>query len=244
MNRIHFLPLLLLLAVACSSGKSDEHRETDGAHGSHGEAQPHGHHSDTEGHHGGANEYMHQASLEELIERFESPERDAYQKPEQVLEYLGDLTGKRVMDIGAGSGYFSVRLAAAGAQVIAADVDDDFQAYLKNRIEEQGIENISLRKLPYDSPALQEGEVDMVLMVNTYHHIQNRSAYFAQVKQSTADDGELVVIDFFKSDTPVGPPKEHKVSMDQVIDELKQAGYTSFAVEVNLLPYQFIIRAQ
>ncbi|MGB5320444.1 MAG: hypothetical protein WBN25_15500, partial [Eudoraea sp.] len=54
-----------------------------------------------------ANEQMHQSSTEDLIKRFESPERDAYQKPEKVLEYLGDLNNKSVIDIGAGSGYFS-----------------------------------------------------------------------------------------------------------------------------------------
>lgn len=58
------------------------------------------------------------------------------------------------MDIGAGTGYFSVKLAAKGANVIAADVSDDFQDYLKKRIKEEGISNIELRKLPCDSPEL------------------------------------------------------------------------------------------
>lgn len=193
---------------------------------------------------GSANEYMHQSSTAELINRFESPERDAYQKPEKVLAYLGNLNGKKVMDIGAGSGYFSVKLAAAGAHVIAADVDDGFQDFLKQRIAKDNLQRIELRKIPFDSPALNPAEADMVLIVNTYHHIENRAAYFAKVKAGTNKNGELVVIDFFKSDVPVGPPTEHKVSMDEVISELKAAGYSAFQVEVNLLPYQFIIRAR
>ena len=191
-----------------------------------------------------ANEYMHQSSTEDLIHRFESPERDAYQKPEKVLNYLGKLKNKRVMDIGAGSGYFSVKLAEKGAKVIAADVNDEFQSLLKNRIEENQLENIELRKIPFDSPGLTDGEVDIVLIVNTYHHIENRSDYFSKVRKGLTSKGELVLIDFFKADTPVGPPTHHKISIDQVVAELKDAGYTEFEVNVSLLPYQYIIKAK
>lgn len=207
-------------------------------------AQHHGHQHEQEETPHSANEYMHQSSLEELVQRFESPERDAYQQPEKVLQYLGDLHGKTVMDIGAGTGYFSVKLAAAGANVIAADVSDEFQEYLKQRIEEHNLQHIELRKIPYDSPALRDSEADKVLIVNTYHHIENRVPYFEQVKRGTNAGGELVIIDFFKSDVPVGPPVDHKVSIDEVIAELKLAGYTQFEVEVTLLPYQYIIRAK
>jgi len=174
-----------------------------------------------------ANEYMHQSSVEELVERFESPERDAYQKPKKVLEFLGDISGKTIMDIGAGSGYFSVKLAKKGANVIAADVNDEFQALLKEGIKKEKVENLTTRKIPYDSPGLADKEVDMVLIVNTYHHIENRSDYFAKVKKGLKNNGELVIIDFFDADIPVGP-KHHKISIDTVISELKQAGYTYF----------------
>lgn len=191
-----------------------------------------------------ANEHMRHSSTDDLARRFESPERDAYQQPEKVLAYLGDLQGKTIMDIGAGSGYFSVKLAAKGARVIAADVSDEFQAHLKKRIEENNLKNIELRKIPYDSPALADAEVDMALIVNTYHHIDNRAEYFAKVKKGIKENGELVVIDFFKTDIPVGPPTDHKVSIDEVIAELKQAGYREFEVEVGLLEYQYVVRAR
>lgn len=191
-----------------------------------------------------ANEHMHRSDIKDLINRFESPERDAYQKPEKVLAFLGDISGKKIMDIGAGSGYFSVKLADNGAKVIAADVSDEFQNALKKRIETQGLKNIELRKIPLDSPNLTKHEVDMVLIVNTYHHIENRSAYFSKVKQGTKEEGELVIIDFFKAEVPVGPPTDHKISIDVVISELKEAGYTSFDVNVDLLPYQYLIKAK
>ena len=191
-----------------------------------------------------ANEFMHQSPAEDLIKRFESPERDAYQQPEKVLDFLGNLENKKIIDIGAGSGYFSVKLVEKGAKVIAADVSDEFQAAINKRIKENKLRNIELRKIPYDNPGLATNEVDMVLIVNTYHHIDNRGKYFAKVKEGTKTEGELVIIDFFKTDIPVGPPTGHKVSIDQVIAELNQAGYTAFEVNVDLLPYQYIIRAK
>jgi cyclopropane fatty-acyl-phospholipid synthase-like methyltransferase len=190
-----------------------------------------------------ANDHMHRSTTQDLIERFESPERDAYQKPEIVLEYLGDIKGKKIMDIGAGSGYFSVKLAENGANVIAADVSDEFQDALKIRIDENNLENIELRKIPYDSPDLADQEVDMVLIVNTYHHIENRIDYFSKVKKGIKPGGELVVIDYFKKELPVGPPINHKIDMETVISELEEAGYT-LDVNVDLLPYQFVIRAK
>lgn len=240
--------LTLLLLISCNGS---HHRHSDTAedskesnHHTHTHDQGHTDDNHHDKHHATANDYMHQSSVQELIQRFESPERDAYQQPEKVLQYLGDLQGKTIMDIGAGSGYFSVKLASQGAKVIAADVNEEFQGFLQKRIVESGIQNIELRKIPHDSPNLNENEVDIVLIVNTYHHIEQRPEYFAKVKNGLKTEGSLVVIDYFKSDIPVGPPIGHKVSIDSVISELKEAGYTTFDVEVNILPYQFIIRAR
>jgi ubiquinone/menaquinone biosynthesis C-methylase UbiE len=191
-----------------------------------------------------ANEYMHQSSTEALIRRFESPERDAYQKPEEVIQYLGKIKGRTIMDIGTGSGYFAGKLARKGARVIAADVNEEFLEHVEKRIAAEKLQNITTRKIPYESPGLTPAEVDMVLIVNTYHHIEHRSAYFRQVKQGLKPQGELVVIDYFKTELPVGPPVHHKIGLDEVVSELKQAGFRKFEVEINLLPYQYILKAR
>jgi predicted methyltransferase len=128
--------------------------------------------------------------------------------------------------------------------VIAADVDDGFQEVIRKRIEQEGLPNIETRKVPYDDPGLAPEEADKVVLVNVYHHIENREAYFAKVLKGTKPGGELVIIDFFKVPVPVGPPVDHKIAMDQVIAELKAAGYRTFSVDVNLLPYQYLIRAR
>lgn len=223
------LVILLILAMT-STVSSAQHHEHGHQHATNDENV--------------SNQHMHRSSTAELIARFDSPERDAYQQPQKVLAYLGELKGKRIMDIGTGSGYFSVKLAAQGAQVIAADVNEEFLAHINERITQEGLKNIETRKIPYDAPGLEKGEVDMVLVVNTYHHIEDRGAYFAKVKNGLTSDGELVVIDFFKTEAPIGPPVDHKISIDEVIAELKQAGYTALTVEVALLPYQYIVRAR
>lgn len=240
--------LFLVVSIMISLTACEDNKEQDNQSESQKEhTEKHDkkeHHDRDHDHKHDANEYMHQRPVDELVKNFESDERDAYQKPEKVLEYLGNIDDKKIMDIGAGSGYFSVKLAAKGANVIAADVNEEFQEVIKKRIEEDELSNIELRKIPYDSPNLENEEVDMALIVNTYHHIKNRSEYFAKVKAGTKETGELVVIDFFKSETPVGPPTHHKIGIDQVVAELKEAGYTKFEVNVDLLPYQYIIRAQ
>jgi cyclopropane fatty-acyl-phospholipid synthase-like methyltransferase len=237
MKRItYLLPFLVFLGCNNHHNNTDINQPKEGVHE---------HHNDkihTE--HNSANEHMHQSSVQDLIERFESPERDAYQQPDKVLKYLKGIQGKTIIDIGAGSGYFSVKLAENGAKVIAADVDDEFLDYINNRIDKDKLKNIETRKIPYDSPNLKENEVDMALIVNTYHHIENRPEYFSKVKLGTKSNGELVIIDFFKIDLPIGPSKNHKLSIDDVIEELKIAGYTSFDINVDLLPYQYIIKAK
>jgi ubiquinone/menaquinone biosynthesis C-methylase UbiE len=191
-----------------------------------------------------ANVHMNRSSVNDLATRFESKERDEYQKPDRVMAYLGDVEGLTIMDLGAGTGYFSVRLASKGAKVIAADVSDEFQEFLRKRMNSEGLSNIELRKVPYDNPLLKQYEVDMVLIVNTYHHIDDRAQYFRKVRQGTKPEGELVIIDFFKTPMPVGPKPEHKISIDEVIAELRAAGYSSFEIDVDLLPYQYLIRAK
>ncbi len=195
---------------------------------------------------GKANEHMHQTPTDELIQHFESSERNEYQKPDLVLDYLDDIKEKKIMDLGAGSGYFTFRFAAAGAKVIAADVDDDFQKSIRDRINRDGLSQlkIELRKLPYDSPELQTEEVDMVFLANTYHHLEDRVKYLRKIKKGLVPDGELIIIDFYKKEMSIGPPPDHKISKEKVLNELKEAGFTVVELNTELLEYQYIIKAK
>ena len=202
----------------------------------------HHHHSNK------ANEYMHQHSMEELTKRFEDPSRDTWQKPDRVIELLGDIKGKTIVDIGAGTGYFAFRLAEKGATVIAADVDDNFQEFIAAKKKELNYsdQQIQLKKIPYDSPDLMPSSVDAVIIVNTYHHIENRVPYFTEVLNGLVEGGVLLVVDFkkqsFEGEAP-GPPPEMRLSQKEVIKELKKSGFGKFSVNEDLLDYQYTIEA-
>lgn len=195
--------------------------------------------------HGDANAHMNQAPFEDLAASFESAERESWQKPDEVVAALGDISGMTIMDIGSGTGYFSFRLVEAGARVICADVDDRFLNHIRQRKEAEGLtdEQMEIRKVPYDSSSLEVAEVDMAIIVDTYHHIQSRTEYFAEVRRGLKPGGRLVVVDFFKIEVPVGPPVEMKLSADTIVDELRSAGFQNFEINQELLPYQYIIFA-
>lgn len=224
--------LPIALFSACSDNSSDAASKDE--------------HHDEVHHHDSANEHMHESSFEELVARFEGPERDDYQQPDKVIEWLAIDSGMTIMDIGAGTGYFSFRLHKAGANVIAADVDSAFQEYIRHKRDSLGIsaDLLQLRLLPYDSPSLSPGEADKVLIVNTWHHIENREDYGNAIKEGLSPDGELVIIDFFKHELPVGPPPAHKLSAEDVHKELETAGFSVIETNDTLLPYQYCIRAR
>ena len=91
---------------------------------------------------------------------------------------------------------------------------------------------------------LKNQEVDILLVVNTYHHIENRSIYFRKVKKGLSKNGKLVIIDFIKEKTEHGPPEEFRMEDSAMIQELVEAGFTKFEIEVNLLPEQHILTAR
>jgi SAM-dependent methyltransferase len=193
-----------------------------------------------------ANDHMHQYSVEELSREFESEERQQWQKPEEVIALLGNIENKTVIDIGAGTGYFTFRLAARGAHVIAADVDDRFQDFIRQKMKESTFSgfDIELRKVPYDSPGLQPGEADFAVIVNTYHHIDNRVDYLEKLLSGLKSGGRLLIVDFQKKefeDEPHGPPFAMRLEYQQVLKEMREAGFIEIRLNDTLLPYQYII---
>ncbi|MBT5030757.1 MAG: class I SAM-dependent methyltransferase [Proteobacteria bacterium] len=229
-NKLRFLSLSILLifsvfSIALSAQEHQGHSAQDSAQND-------------------PNEHMNQASFEDLTAGFDSPDRQEWQKPEDAIAALGELTGKTVMDIGSGTGYFSFRLLDAGANVICADVDERFLNFIKEKRDNLGLaDRMELRHVPYDSANLGEAEVDMVLIVDTYHHIEYRENYFAAVRQGIKPGGKLVVIDFEKRELPVGPPVRMKLDAETIISELRAAGFENFEVDHELLPYQYMIFA-
>src|SRR5262249_51454831 len=107
--------------------------------------------------------------------------------------------GDRVADLGAGSGYFTLRLARAVApngRVYAVDVDEAMNEYLRKRVVQEGLTNVDVILGRSEDPLLPDGSVDLVLVVDTYHHRRDRPAYFRNLRRDLAPAGRVAVIDF------------------------------------------------
>jgi SAM-dependent methyltransferase len=172
--------------------------------------------------------------------QFDNPERDAWQRPEQVLDALGLERGSIVADIGAGTGYFSARIAKriADGKIYAADVEPDMVRYLRERAGNEHLTNLIAVQAAPDAANLPE-PASTVLIVDTYHHIENRIEYFSKLRASLLPNGRLAIIDF-KADSPSGPPVQHRISPEKVTEELNAAGY-SLAETHHFLPRQYFL---
>jgi predicted methyltransferase len=171
---------------------------------------------------------------------FDDPERDAWQKPHQVIQALALKPDAVVADLGAGTGYFSVRLARMlpKGTVYAADVEPDMVKYLDERAKREGLSNLK-PVASSGSDARLPAKVDLVLLVDVYHHIEERERYFSRLAGSLAPGGRVAVIDF-KLDSGRGPPKNARVAPERVKAELARAGY-ALAAEHAFLPDQYFL---
>jgi cyclopropane fatty-acyl-phospholipid synthase-like methyltransferase len=179
----------------------------------------------------------HFTDPEAWAKEFDDPARDAWQMPTRVIETLQLRPGQAVADIGAGTGYFSVRLAgsAAAPTVYAVDIEPSMVAYLRQRAAKERLENIIAVQAGADRANLP-APVDVVLIVNTYHHIGSRETYFRELRKSIKPSGRLAIIDWRKGG-PGGPPDEFKFTPAEISAELGPAGF-ELANQYDFLPNQ------
>lgn len=171
---------------------------------------------------------------------FDDPVRDAWQDPHEVIAALALAPDASVADIGSGTGYFAVRLAhrVPKGRVFGVDTEPDMVKHLAGRAKREGLANlVSLSGAP-DDPKLPE-KVDLVLLVDVYHHIAGRENYFRKLHGSLKPAGRLAVIDFRK-DARRGPPKSQRISAERVRAELGRAGY-ALTQEHGFLPSQYFL---
>jgi len=173
---------------------------------------------------------------------FDDPKRDGWQKPKETVAGLDLKPGQIVADLGAGTGYFERHLSKAvapGGIVLAIDSEPEMVQHLGRRaLEEQTPNVVPVLALP-DEPFLPPGRVDCVLIVDTYHHIPNREAYFRRLRKSMKPSARLAIIDFRKG-APPGPPEEFRFTPDQISAELGKAGLT-LQTQHDFLPRQIFL---
>jgi predicted methyltransferase len=171
---------------------------------------------------------------------FDDPKRDEWQKPHQVIRALKLKPDAAVADVGAGTGYFAMRLANMLPQgrVYAVDLEPGMVKHLAERATREGLKNVT-PVLAKPDDARIPAKLDLVLMVDVHHHIDNREAYFRKLASSLKPGGRIAIIDF-KLDSPQGPPKSARVSPDRVKAELGRAGFV-LADEQTFLPHQYFL---
>jgi SAM-dependent methyltransferase len=215
------------------------------AHTGHGHAHDtgHGHGAHGAGHAHGAGPLVHRFErADDWVAAFEGPERDAWQKPAEVVAAMRLAPGMRVADLGAGTGYFLPHLSRAvgpAGAVIGLDIEQDMVRYMTERAARERLANVTARRVSPDDPGLDPGSVDRVLVVNTWHHIPERPAYAAKLKAALRPGGAVVVVDFTDA-ARVGPPKEHRISAEAVSAELRAGGLSPEIIAENL-PEQYIV---
>ena len=171
---------------------------------------------------------------------FDDPARDAWQKPHAVIEALALKPDAVVADLGAGTGYFAMRLAhmVSKGRVYGVDLEPGMVKYLAERAKKAGLKNLSaVQGTPSD--AKLPAKVDLVLLVDVYHHIGKREAYFGKLASALKPGGRVAVIDFNAS-SKVGPPVSARMTAEQVQAEMGKAGYR-LAAHHDFLPNQYFL---
>jgi ubiquinone/menaquinone biosynthesis C-methylase UbiE len=177
------------------------------------------------------------------IGALEDPQRDAYQKPHEVVHALSLKPGEVIADVGAGSGYFTFHLArhvGEKGRVYAVDVSADMILHINRRIRDTQANNVVSLLADPDDPLLPERSVDRFFICDVWHHVENQTKYLSLMKKMLKPGGEVIMIDFHKKELPIGPPMQMKIAREDLIKQMESNGFR-LTKEHTFLPYQYFI---
>lgn len=173
----------------------------------------------------------------------EAPDRDLWQRPDQIMDAMAIADASVVADIGAGSGWFTVRLARrVGPQglVYAEDVQQAMLTAIQRRVSREGFNNVKPVLGLRNDPRLPAESVDAVLLVDAYQEIEARVPILTNLARSLKPQGRIGIIDFRLDGTGPGPDADERVSPDVVVKDAKEAGLRLLRQET-FLPYQYFL---
>jgi ubiquinone/menaquinone biosynthesis C-methylase UbiE len=173
----------------------------------------------------------------------ERSERELEEMPETALDNIGILKGMTVADMGAGSGYFTVRLAKRvgdSGTVYAVDVQPAMLSLIRKRMHDQKLTNIKPILASESDPGLPKNSLDLILMVDVYHELSQPQKVLRKLRSALKSDGRLVVMEYRKEDPHIPIRADHKMSAEEVRLELEAEGY-KLEKAVEDLPRQHIL---
>ncbi len=173
----------------------------------------------------------------------EAPDRDLWQPPDQIMDAMAIADASVVADIGAGSGWFTIRLARrVGPQglVYAEDVQPEMINAISRRVQREGLTNVKPVLGRGSDPRLPERSIDAVLIVDAYHEMQDRVTMLSNLARALKPQGRIGVVDFKLDGTGPGPSPEERVSPDVVVKDAEKAGLRLIRQEP-FLPYQYFL---
>jgi len=173
----------------------------------------------------------------------ERPEREDEEAPSKALDALQLKPGMTVADIGAGSGYYSSRMAkrvGPTGHVYATDIQPGMIALLERRIKSEGLANVTTVLGGLDDPKLPPQSIDLAIMVDVYHELQEPQIFLQRLKSAFKPGGRLVLLEFRKEDPKIPILEVHKMSVTEVKQEMEAEGYALDGV-IEVLPWQHIL---
>jgi arsenite methyltransferase len=237
-----FLAAIFSGSCGSASTRTAVSKEDDGLrHGSRSHEPEHA--GPHEGHGAGGAHHAF-ADADALTKVFDDPARDAWQRPDDVLRALELAPTMIVADVGAGTGYFAVRLARAIPQgeVIATDVEPNMVRFLNERARREQLPNLRAIRATPTASGLAAGSVDRILVVHVWHHLADRMRYARDLAAALRPGGRLFVVDF-SLDAQRGPPANMRVSQETMVAELVTAGLIAGASPI-ALPEQYVVEAK
>ena len=186
-----------------------------------------------------------------MSDDYSNTNRMIWQKPELVLDRMGDIKNKVVADIGAGTGFFAFRLTPMAKKVIAIDINQNLINVIDSirtvELSDADQNKLETRLADPDDPHLGTNEADVVLMVNTYLYLGNRVEYLKNLKNGIAPGGKIIIVDVKRQRLPQGeflPPQAIRVPQHLVEEELEQAGFQLLSSDDTSLIHQYMVVAQ
>jgi predicted methyltransferase len=173
----------------------------------------------------------------------EGPDRDAWQQPGRIMDALGIADGSVVADIGAGGGWFTVRLArrvGPNGLVYAEDVQPQMIEAIQRRVEREGLGNVRTVLGRDEDPRLPAGSLDAALVVDAYHEVQDRVGLLRRLREALKPSGRVGIVDFRSDGGGPGPAAEDRVDPALVVTDAERAGLRFLAHE-RFLPYQYLL---